>query len=1049
MKKDYSPIILFIIVVLFMFTSKMIFAGNGKLTGRVIDESTGEALPSANVIITHRILSNGKETSLAAPIGSSTDLDGYYVILNVPVGNYIVKASMVGYTSITQKGINVSSDRTINIDFELPTTSIEIEQITVLAEKEIIKDDVSATQEIISTDRIDEMPVLRVDEFISRLKGIELTSGSDGVGLSIRGGSIRETDVRLDGLSLQDPRSENSYLGFNSSTIEEVQVLTGGFEAKYGYIRSGLLNVSTKKGERERFTVTLKANVTPAGQKRFFESSPYSDDSWIYRVFAGEYAMNGTVGDTTVPEDLRFFTGWSDPRSGGKDGRGLDSLQKLQLWKLQHPQYPVANKPEYYIEGAITGPIPGESIPLWGDFAKHTTFMVGGRYQNSQFAFPLGPRSNYNYVDWNGQLKLTTTLPNNMRLSVNGMLATINSVTGGLTANYGGSLTDASSSFSYLSSTEASVRQQARLLNGNFKSSLFNLSRLQFLEQKYMVGGIKFTNPVSENAFYTLEFQVGHTYQELEPFAMDTSNASNYVYFETDEGETKRFNVPNYGSPNASTNFGFDLLGTFEMFGGLQRIDSSSSTVFNLKGDLTMQLGRHNQVEAGFSARLHDIFVYSGTWLQAEKSFTPDTWQYYNAYPLEAAFYAQDKLEFEGMILNVGARFELFSPNKRGFQVSHPLDDDYRKLLSDIYNNLPGEAFSYERWEAYRKVLEDPPGWPREENKIQFNISPRLGVAFPISSSSKMYFNYGHYYQRPALSFMYNSYIVQGGVTVPTPDLDMPRTVSYEFGYEQILWWDMLLNVTAYYKDVSNTPLGRQYVSYYGDNNVTEYTPDAFSDTRGLEIRFARNVGRFVTFNAMAEYVLASWGQTGLGRVYENRLEARDSEIRSANVVTTEARPKANINLSFHTPYDFGPEWLGVNWFGGLFANFFFEWRDGGEQLFNPEETNPKDYIYVDRVNYWNVDFRGSKAFTTSLGSLEFILTISNLFDNKFLTVGNMSQDQYKDYKESLKLPHEEGENKGSDKWGEYDKEHIDVGWWKFPLFLNTRKVTFGVKLSL
>jgi outer membrane receptor protein involved in Fe transport len=102
----------------------------------------------------------------------------------------------------------------------------------------------------------------------------------------------------------------------------------------------------------------------------------------------------------------------------------------------------------------------------------------------------------------------------------------------------------------------------------------------------------------------------------------------------------------------------------------------------------------------------------------------------------------------------------------------------------------------------WRDLLDNPPGWPQIENKVQAYISPRVGVSFPITEKSKMYFNYGHFYQRAPIAFMYNAYIVSGGVTVPTPGLKMARTVSYEFGYEQMFFDDFIVNITAYYKDV-------------------------------------------------------------------------------------------------------------------------------------------------------------------------------------------------------------------------------------------------------
>lgn len=1028
---------------LFAFYSSNLFAGNGKISGRVFDADTQEPLISANVIVTHSILSNGVRVPVDPPLGAATDIEGYYFILNVQPGLYVVRASMIGYNAVSQELVKVDPDRTIQVNFELAPSSIEMEELVVTAERELIKPDVSATQEVIVTQRIEQMPVLRVDEFVGKIKGIELVSGEQGNGLSVRGGDIRETAIKMDGISLQDPRSETSYMSFNTTTIKEIQILTGGFEAKYGGIRSGLLNVISKEGSRDRYTVSLKFDYAPADQKRFFGQSPWGDDSWIYRVYAGEYAMSGVAeGDTLVPVELRDFKGWAH-RSTPE--RALDSLQKLELWKAQHPQYTFGDKPDIYFEGSITGPVPGSFIPIWGDFADRTTFLLGFKYEDSQLAFPIGPRDNY--VDWNTQLKLTTQIQRDMRLSVNGLYSKIETASGGRTTNYGGALVDIASSFSFLNSSESSVEQQARLISGNSFDQIFNKSRLQYYDQKYFVGGAKFTHTLSNSAFYTVDFQVGYTDQSLKPFSYDPGDSSKYISFYSEAAKrTYTYYLPQYGSPDASTNYGDDVLGVFRVFGGPQRIDSSYSYVYQLNGDLTMQIGRHHQVEAGFSARLQNLFVYTGTWLQSQKSFTPDTWQYYRETPLEIGLYVQDKLEFEGMVLNLGLRADYFNPMKEGFKVGFPQDDSYRELFNEIYQNLSGESQSYDRWLEFRELLENPPGWPRAENKVQVKLSPRLGVSFPITESSKLYFNYGHFYQRPPTLMLYNTSVSVSSVAIPTPDLQMARTVSYEFGYEQLFFDDFIVNVTAYYKDISNEPLARTYINYYQDNIVTKYVPDKYRDIRGVELRLERPLGRFVSFNAMYDYRLESVGQTGLAVVYEDRILARDSEIRSAALYNTEPRPRANVNLNLHTPIDFGPELFGVHWLGEFYANFLFEWQDGGRILLNPEETQVRLQNWVDRVNYWNIDFRGSKAITTDFGSIEFVITIKNLTNNKWLITENMSTSQLSTYKNSLRTP----DKGGNDKWGEYKSSdgHIDIGWWTAPLFLNPRRIILGVRVN-
>jgi hypothetical protein len=152
------------------------------------------------------------------------------------------------------------------------------------------------------------------------------------------------------------------------------------------------------------------------------------------------------------------------------------------------------------------------------------------KYENSQFAFPVGPRDNY--VDYNGHLKLNTQLNQDMRLQLSGLYAKIESMNGGAFSNYGGALLGQTNSFGYLNSTDPSVLNAASLLGGGSYSQIFNKSRLQFYEQQFYMGGGKLTHTLSDKAFYTLDFNVTYNDQDLKPFAMDTSNADqNYVNF--------------------------------------------------------------------------------------------------------------------------------------------------------------------------------------------------------------------------------------------------------------------------------------------------------------------------------------------------------------------------------------------------------------------------------------------------------------------------------------------------------------------------------------
>jgi hypothetical protein len=1047
------PILRVALLLAIVLSSHLSFAANGKISGRVTDQATREGLPGVNIMIVG-FWEAGKLTAMDSRLGATSDINGYYVILNVPPGSYDIKASMVGYVPMIQKQVRVNMDRTITVDLALQQSAVEVGAVQVVAKREVIKADVSGTQEIITTERIAETPVLRVDEFVNKIKGVELVAGNDGHGLSIRGGAIRETDVRLDGVSVRDPRSENSYLSLNSTAVEELQVLTGGFEAKYGGFRSGLVNVVTKEGRRDKYSLAVKFDITTKHQRKFFGTNPWSDDSWIYRVFADTsatgYAWNGTEKNLAVPEELRYFKGWKNTREGRNNytsiglpqNARLTEKEKRLLWLQQHPQYTFADQPDWFLEGTLSGPLPGSAIPLWGEFAKRSTVMLAGKYENSQLAFPLGPRNDY--VDWNGQFKIRTQLSDNIKLLTTAMLAKVNSLTAGRTSTFGGALIDNSSRFNFLASTEASVQQQAALLGGSAGFvQMFNKSRLQFFDQRYMIAGSKLTHTLSPKSFYTVDVQFSYNDHTLTPFELDSTQNSAWTRI----GAYRVLNVPAGGTPNGSTNWLTDINNLFWLYGGLQAADSSYSWMADVNADYTAQIGRHHQVEAGVGCKYNHIYVNAGTWAQSEKSWTPDAWQYYTAKPMEVGAYAQDKLEFEGMIATVGVRADYFNPNKDYYIVQHPLDEDYANFYNLNYEYLVGRFGSWERWVQFRELLNQPPGWPTGGRKTQLKISPRLGVSFPITAYSKLYFNYGHFYQRPNVAFIYNQAVMPGAANVPSLNLDMAKTVAYEFGYEQRFLGDFLFNVTFYYKDVKDEPLIRSYIDYWEELTVNQYAPDAYKDIRGLEVRLEKNIGRFITFWGNYEYMLQSSGRSGLAAVYENRLRALE-ELRYPNMTRTDPLPRANLNLNLHTPDRWGPGYRSFRPLSTLYVNLFAEWRDGGQIIINPLEQESL-WKRIDVVDYSNMDLRASKLVQISGTRIEVVLTVQNLLNQKRLTYGNMSTAQFDRYKTSLHLPYESGEQKGNDKMGDWNKDHIDAGWFTAPLFINPRRALIGVRITI
>jgi hypothetical protein len=1097
------------IAILLVTTITPSLGASGRITGKVTDATTGDALIGTNIVVAEK-WQNEVPVPIDSPQGAFTDANGYFTILNISSGLYNLRVTMIGYTPVIKTGVRVNVDRNTVVNVTMAMAAIEYQEVIVEADQPVVKPDVYGTVETITTERLAEAPFERVDEFMDKMKGIELTDNNTGHGLSIRGGDIRETDVMIDNMSIRDTRSENAYLNINTSTVEEIQVKTGGFEAKYGGIQSGLVNVITKEGSRDRFSFNLDISRVPANQPRFFGTNPWSKDAAMYQVFAGDYAMTGvpdSAWDVIIPQENVFdmFTGWEYVRA---QPMALNPFQRRQLWLMHHPLQDIAVKPDYYIESALTGPLPGARIPIFGRYAEKTTFLMGAKYESTQYAFPIGPRDDY--LDWNAQLKLTTRFGPKTKLTINTMYAKISTFNEGTASDYGGAIIDNSARFNYLSNTESSISRQARLINYGQLDMIYNKNRFQFFDKQFIIGGVSLTHSLTPTSYFTLEFNYNYTDNRLKPSASYTDEFTNWIFIPKDSSlflgsdsifsqvlfdaatETAFDSVAegmyeytlgtlledslgtdiawavydfSTGAPNGASGNEKDPQQTqFVVYSHTPAVDSSYSAVYQFKGEYTNEIDQHHKLETGFDLRYHDIFVYSGDGWSAT-SFPPSRFQYYHVRPVELGVYLQDVMTFEGFIATMGLRAEYFHGGRDGFEVGFPLDTGYRQL-SRYYDSLEGGLHSYENWVKYRAVLDNPPGWPSKKTKGKFYLSPRLGASFPINVNSKMYFNYGHFYQRAPVSFLYNMSL--SGL-IPTPDLDFERTISFEFGYEQSFKRDYLLSWSFYYKDVQNRPESRVYFNYWEDLEISTYAPDGYRDIRGWESRFEKRRGRFFTFWMNYDYRVLTSGKTGLSSVYENLLKAKE-QLRETDERYPETKPRINASLSFHTPRNWGPQVLGGPILGGFLANFLVEWQDRGEIIFNPDEPNPDKQIRVDIVDYFNMDMRASKSMFG--GKAELVVTVKNILNLKRLNTAALVFAQQDNYKNSLKLSFLADSLKGDDKWGEYnaelpknptvlekvvhnifyepwgDNSHIDTGWYDAALFLNPRRFTVGLRVK-
>ncbi|NQV29481.1 MAG: TonB-dependent receptor [Candidatus Marinimicrobia bacterium] len=257
-----------------------IFGGTtGKISGRVIDAETGEGLPGVNVIVE------------GTGMGASTDGEGIYFIINVPVGVFSVRAGMIGYTTQLMTEVSVRGDLTTQIDFPMTVKVLESdEEVIVVATRPMVQKDLTSGRSIVSAAEISEMPVESLAGVIGTKAGI--VSGADG-SMHIRGGRSSEVTYMIDGVPVTNLSSGGLAVGLENSAVQELQILSGTFNAEYGQAMSGIINIITKEGG-QKYQGNLSAYMGDyyTENTRFFEHGDEFDPMNIKNL---EMSLSGPV----------------------------------------------------------------------------------------------------------------------------------------------------------------------------------------------------------------------------------------------------------------------------------------------------------------------------------------------------------------------------------------------------------------------------------------------------------------------------------------------------------------------------------------------------------------------------------------------------------------------------------------------------------------------------------------------------------------------------------------------------------------------------------
>lgn len=243
--------------------------------------------------------------------------------------------------------------------------------------------------------------------------------------------------------------------------------------------------------------------------------------------------------------------------------------------------------------------------------------------------------------------------------------------------------------------------------------------------------------------------------------------------------------------------------------------ESRSSRTFTAKVDFTSQITPVHLVKAGVELKSHELqflrfLIVNNETTGFRPSIDPEVQgpfgrDQYTVNPVEFAAFVQDKIELESMIVNFGMRFDYFDAD-------YVLPSDFR----------------------------DPTKSGKIDAQTRIQISPRIGVAYPISDRGVLHFSYGHFFQIPPFEFLYSNpefEVKTGGLNtiIGNAELEPEQTVAYEFGLQQQLSEQVVIDVVGFYKDIKNL-LGTEIIRTLQQTRYARYVNRDFGNVRGFSI---------------------------------------------------------------------------------------------------------------------------------------------------------------------------------------------------------------------
>ncbi|NQU66355.1 MAG: TonB-dependent receptor [Candidatus Marinimicrobia bacterium] len=799
-----------------VFGSFLCAQTTGKISGKISDAKTGESIIGANVMI--------KDTD----IGTATDENGRYFIINIQPGKYNVLVMVIGYGHVTVEDVSVSVNRTTPLDVQLNQTFLEGEMVVVKANRVSIKKDQTNTVKNISSDQIAVLPVEDIGAIVNMQAGV--------VAGSFRGGRNTEVTYLIDGVKVDEGFGGSSAtVHIEPGTVRDLEVITGTFNAEYGKAMSGVVNQITKNGSNQ-FSGSMSSSygnyLTPHSDiflginepslnenkdYKFQISGPVIKDKIYffmnYRKRENLNHLNG-IDYFNVTDSSDFSAdipqAWYSEHTGDhvmEDYCSDDNGAEVLNWQTGEEIVDEAECSEYgvcLLQFSVCVDIYGEIIEVTDDqiYCEQELNGIFGfgtdevSHLDSEGCEYVESWINENIEDFPGFMQ-AVFIPNQYSVrKKNNSYVPMNTT---VFTSFMGKLSifptsNIRMSLLYtLNDDESHWYSHYYKYSPHSRSADYNKTQFVTLHTNYMISNAMFVDAklsriVHDYGSYLYENPLDDRYVH----DYYTNSESGFLLGGQDKDHTERTMVDNnlkidfiwQASMEHSFKIGFDYLG--------HKITNNFYTIR----------------DSTYSDEDYTPYIYSGDDVISpyKEEFVTTAYEY--------SGYIQDKMEFDEMVINLGLRYDYFDPNRL-----YPTN--YRNPLNQI-NNVDTTRYEYA----------DP----------KFQMSPRLGIGYQVGDEAVLHFSYGHFFQMPPMSAIYSNYdwLIPTGdfeTILGNPNLDAEKTITYEIGLWQRLNRTMGLEVNLFYRDIYQL-LSTKTITTYNTIKYGLYANKDYGNVRGMELRY-------------------------------------------------------------------------------------------------------------------------------------------------------------------------------------------------------------------